>query len=158
MLIKKISAVSAAALLGWGLNLTPANAAPAYYHLRNNATLNCLDYRADYGPLPYATQCNEGGYQTWLMNDTIGQLDAMRQNAGSRLCLVARNGQAAMKPCSSSDPAALWSETYTGAGFQVMNNVTKTCLGEQPPDTNGIRHVNLTRCTGGASQQWILYR
>lgn len=155
--MKRVAAVGAAVVLGWGLNTTPAHAASAYYHLQNNATLNCLDYRADYGPLPYATGCNGGGYQTWLMNDAIGQLSAMRQNAGSRLCLVARGGQAAMKPCSSSDPAALWNVSFTGTSFQLINNVTNTCLGEQPPDSNGIRHVNLTRCTGGSSQQWTLY-
>lgn len=156
--MKRVAAVGAAVLVGWGLNPTPANAAPVYYHLQNKATLNCLDYRADYGPQPYATGCNQGGYQTWLMNDTIGQLSAMRQNAGSRLCLVARGGQATMKPCSSSDPAALWNAYFTSGGFQLINNVTKTCLGEQPEDIDHIRHVNLTRCTGGPSQQWTLLR
>ncbi|WP_405652884.1 hypothetical protein [Streptomyces sp. NBC_00019] len=62
-----------------------------------------------------------------------------------------------MKPCSSSDPAALWNVEFTGASFALRNNVTKTCLGEQPKDINDIRHVNLTRCTGGASQQWYVY-
>ncbi|MGW6145756.1 hypothetical protein, partial [Streptomyces sp. NPDC055140] len=87
------------------------------------ATLDCLDFRADYGP--YVTRCNEGAYQTWLMNDTIGQLSEMRQNVGDRLCLVVRNGQATMKPCSSSDPAALWNAYFTTAGFELINNVTK---------------------------------
>ncbi|MDQ0604861.1 hypothetical protein QF037_009206 [Streptomyces canus] len=36
-------------------------------------------------------------------------------------------------------------------------HLTKTCLGVQPKDINDIRHVNLTRCTGGASQQWYVY-
>jgi hypothetical protein len=71
--------------------------------------------------------------------------------------LVARNGQATMKPCSPSDPAALWNVHFTSASFALINNVTKTCLGEQPADINHIRHVNLTRCTGGPSQQWYVY-
>ncbi|MEU8794343.1 ricin-type beta-trefoil lectin domain protein [Streptomyces sp. NPDC048643] len=151
--MKKFAAVGAAVVLGWALGTAPANAAPAYYHLQNKATNDCLDFRADYGP--YATGCNEGPYQTWLMNDTIGRLSEMRQNAGSRLCLVARSGQATMKPCSSSDPAALWNAYFTTAGFQLINNVTKTCLGEGSGD---VRHVTLVRCTGGNSQQWTLYR
>ncbi|MGW7426052.1 RICIN domain-containing protein [Streptomyces sp. NPDC054813] len=151
--MKKIAAVGAAVALGWAVGTAPANAAPVYYHVQNVATDDCLDFRADYGP--YATGCNGGLYQTWLMNDTIGRLSEMRQNVGERLCLVARNGQATMKPCSSSDPAALWDAYFTTAGFELINNVTKTCLGE---GSGAVRHVTLVKCTGGNSQQWTLHR
>ncbi|MEU9151298.1 ricin-type beta-trefoil lectin domain protein [Streptomyces sp. NPDC048417] len=150
--MKKVAAVGAAVVLGWGLGTTPANASSSYWHLQNVATNECLDFRADYGP--YATGCNEGAYQTWLMNDAIGELSEMRQNVGARLCLVARNGQATMKPCSSSDPAALWDVYVTVAGFELINNVTKTCLGEGSGD---VHHVTLVKCTGGKSQQWRAY-
>ncbi|MFE7276457.1 ricin-type beta-trefoil lectin domain protein [Streptomyces sp. NPDC057623] len=150
--MKKVAAVGAAVVLGWALGTAPANASSSYWHLQNAATGHCLDYRADYGP--YATGCNEGAYQTWLMNDAIGELSALRQKAGDRLCLVARNGQATMKPCSSSDPAALWDVHATAAGLQLINNVTKTCLGE---GSGSIAHVTLVRCTGGDSQQWNAY-
>ncbi|MET8412329.1 hypothetical protein ABZV34_30210 [Streptomyces sp. NPDC005195] len=69
--------------------------------------------------------------------------------------MVARSGKATMKPCSSSDPAALWNAYFTTAGFELINNGTKTCLGEGSGDT---RHVTLVRCTDGNSQQWTLYR
>ncbi|MEV3854236.1 ricin-type beta-trefoil lectin domain protein [Streptomyces sp. NPDC050095] len=91
-------------MLAWGLSRTTANAASVYVHFKNRATGHCLDYRADYGPC--ATGCNGSGYQTWVVNNTAFELSAMRQNAGDRLCLVARNGQATMKPCSSSDADA----------------------------------------------------
>jgi hypothetical protein len=150
--MKRFAAVGAAVVLGWGLGTAPANASSGYWHLQNAATGDCLDYRADYGP--YATGCNEGAYQTWLMNNTIGELSELRQNAGDRLCLVARNGQATMKPCLSSDPAALWDVYPTVAGNELINNVTKTCLGE---GSGAIAHVTLVTCTGGNSQQWRAY-
>jgi len=149
--MKKVAAVSAAVVLGWGLGTTPANAASEYVHFRNVAMKECLDYRADYGP--YATGCNGGAYQTWLINKTAVQLSELRQNAGDRLCLVARNGLATMKPCSSSDPAALWVLAPTTAGFELINNVTDTCLGEGLGD---VHKVQLVKCTGGNSQQWQL--
>jgi hypothetical protein len=151
-LMKKVAAVGAAVVLGWGLSTAPANASSNYTHLQNAATLDCLDFRADYGP--YATTCNEGPYQTWLVNSAIGELSALRQNVGDRLCLVARNGQATMKPCSSSDPAALWKFYPTVAGNQLINNVTKTCLAA---GSGAISHVTLVKCTGGNSQQWNAY-
>lgn len=154
--MKKIAAVSAAVALGWGLSTAPASAASAYVHFQNKATGNCLDYRSDFGP--YATGCNEGGYQTWLINNTAFQLSELRQNVGDRLCMVARSGEAVMRPCLADDPAALWILTPTASGlFELTNNVTNTCLGEQPPDSSGVRHVKLTRCTGGNSQLWDLY-
>lgn len=149
--MKKVAAVSAAVLLGWGLSSTPANAASAYVHFQNVATGDCLDYRADYGP--YATGCNGGAYQTWLINNTAFELSELRQNAGDRLCMVARNGLATMKPCSSSDKAALWVLAPTTTGFELINNVTNTCLGE---GSGSPALVQLVRCTGGNSQQWQL--
>jgi hypothetical protein len=143
--------VSAAAVLAWGLGTTTADAASIYVHWKNKATGRCLDYRADYGP--YTTDCNESGYQTWLINKETFQLSALRQNAGDRLCLVARNGAATMRPCLSSDPAALWVLGPTTVGFQLRNNVTDTCLGEG----QDAKHlVKLVPCTGGNSQQWEL--
>jgi hypothetical protein len=153
-LLKKVAAVSAAIALGWGLGTTPASASSIYVHFKNAATGNCLDYRSDYGP--YATGCNGGGYQTWLINNTAFELSELRQNVGDRLCMVARSGEAVMRPCLASDAAALWVLAPTTVGFELMNNVTKTCLGEQPPDANGVRHVKLTRCTGGNSQLWAI--
>ncbi|MES4892435.1 ricin-type beta-trefoil lectin domain protein [Streptomyces sp. NPDC096012] len=150
--MKKVAAVGAAVVLGWGLGAVPANASSGYWHLRNRATGDCLDFRADYGP--YATGCNEGAYQTWLMNDAIGQLSELRQKAGDRLCLVARDGQAVMRACSSGDPAALWDVKVSAAGLRFVNNVTGTCLGEGSGD---VRHVTLVTCTGGDSQQWNAY-
>lgn len=125
-------------------------------HFRNVATHHCLDYRSDYGP--YATKCNEGAYQTWLINNTAFQLSELRQNVGDRLCMVARNGEAKMRPCVAGDKAALWALAPTTEGFELQNSVSGTCLGEQPPDKDDVRHVKLTRCTGGNSQLWEMYR
>ncbi|WP_329127108.1 RICIN domain-containing protein [Streptomyces sp. NBC_01465] len=148
-MLKRAAAVGAAAVLAWGLGTTDANATSIYVHFKNKLTGRCLDYRADYGV--YATDCNQGGYQTWLVNEASFQLSAMRQNAGDRLCLVARNGAATMKPCLADDPAALWIISPTTVGFQLVNNVTDTCLGEG----NTAKHlVKLVPCSGGSSQQW----
>ncbi|MET7912534.1 RICIN domain-containing protein [Streptomyces avermitilis] len=142
--------MSGAAVLACGLSTTSADAASEYVHFKNVATGRCLDYRADYGP--YATDCNGGGYQTWLVNSAAFELSAMRQNAGDRLCLVARNGVATMKPCLSTDPAALWFFGPTAAGFELINHVTGTCLGEGAT----ARHaVKLVACSGGNSQLWV---
>ncbi|MFI6875407.1 RICIN domain-containing protein [Streptomyces sp. NPDC050400] len=148
-MLKRVVAVSAAAVLAWGLSTTTANAASIYVHFKNKATGHCLDYRADYGV--YATDCNNSGYQTWLINATTFELSAMRQNAGDRLCLVARNGAATMKPCLASDPAALWVLAPTTVGFELINNVTDTCLGE---GADAKHLVKLVTCSGGNSQQW----
>ncbi|MFD9405755.1 ricin-type beta-trefoil lectin domain protein [Streptomyces sp. NPDC059989] len=153
-MLKKVAAMGAATALCWGLGTSPANATSSYRHLENMALRGeCLDFRADYGP--YTTDCNQGAYQTWLMATFIETPTALRQNASSRLCLVARNGQPTMKPCSASDPAALWTVHDTdAAGYQVINNVTKTCL---VAGSGEIHHVTLGTCNDGPSRQWLVY-
>jgi hypothetical protein len=150
MFLKKLAAVVAAGVLTLGLSSTPANAVVLELHLQNAATYECLDYRADYGP--YATGCNESAYQTWIIN--VGSMPTAMRQVATRLCLVARNGQATMKQCLADDPAALWTTVSTAAGYQLVNNVTGTCLGE---GSGSIHHVSLVACTGGNSQQWSLY-
>ncbi|WP_433452500.1 RICIN domain-containing protein [Streptomyces sp. CA-142005] len=146
-MMKRIAAVTAAVALSWGLSTTSASATSQYVHFQNLATGHCLDYAADKGV--YATGCNGGGYQTWLINSQTFQLTELRQNAGDRLCLVARNGAATMRQCLSDDKAALWVMAPTRSGFELINNVTDTCLGEGPTG-----RVQLVTCTGGNSQLW----
>lgn len=143
--------MGAAVIMAWGLGATPANSTTLVTHeWINVATGNCLDFRSDYGPGPYATDCNRGVYQAWAFSLDV-RPTAMRQG-GTGLCLVARNGQAVMKGCLADDPAALWHLNSTAAGFQLVNNVTRTCLGE---GSGSIHFVRLVSCTGGNSQQWV---
>ncbi len=117
----------------------------------------CLDFRADPEYGVYTTGCNEGAYQTWTMATLPETATAMRQNAGSRLCLVARSGQPTMKPCLAGDQAALWTVHDLGpstTGYQIINKATGTCL---IAGSGAIHHVSLGACAGGGSRQWIVY-
>ncbi|MET9686326.1 RICIN domain-containing protein [Streptomyces coeruleorubidus] len=149
-MLKRIAAVGAAAALVWGLGTAPASARSDYFASKNIATGRCLDYRSDYGI--YATGCNGGAYQAWLMDETAS-LSKVQQKA-TGLCLVARNGQAVMRTCVDGDPAAVWQLKETSVGTLMVNNVTKTCLAE---GSDSYHHVNLSSCTGGSSQQWLIY-
>lgn len=156
-MLKKVAAIGAAAALCWGLGTAPAQAAGMAYQHVGSAAYNledCLDYRADYGP--YTTGCNGGAYQTWLMVDALETLTEIRQNVGDKLCLVARNGQPTMRQCLANDPAALWTvhSIDARAGFQLINNATKTCL---VAGSGTIRHVHLDTCDGGLSRLWVPY-
>ncbi|GHE99170.1 hypothetical protein GCM10014715_64230 [Streptomyces spiralis] len=66
------------------------------------------------------------------------------------LCLTARNGLLAMKPCLADDPAAYWRVTKDNwLVAQIKNSVTGTCLAR-----NKFNRVQLSVCTGGDSQRW----
>jgi hypothetical protein len=109
-------------------------------------TNQCLDYRADFGP--YVTDCNKGAYQTWYWDYSI-TYTALRQKA-TGLCLTARNGLIAMKPCLADDEAAYWSvQGDSISGRLIKNSVTNTCLARNTSD-----RVRLSTCTGGPSQRW----
>ncbi|MGA5194509.1 RICIN domain-containing protein [Streptomyces exfoliatus] len=147
-MLKKLAVIGAAAGMMIGLNAPPASAAGARGMFEAMpSTWKCLDYRADYGP--YVTTCNGGSYQTWDWADDYGVWTSVRQEA-TGLCLTARNGLIAMKPCLGGDLAAFWSidnDYYLGA--LIKNTVTKTCLARNTAD-----RVQLSTCTGGPSQRW----
>ncbi|WP_406373733.1 RICIN domain-containing protein [Streptomyces sp. NBC_01550] len=158
-MLMNVAAIGAAAALCWGLGTAPAQATTTsmtYRTLENYADLDeCLDYRADPEYGVYTTRCNGGAYQSWLMATLIETPTELRQNAASRLCLVARNGLPTMRECSASDPAAVWIVHDIGAsGYQVINNVTKTCLVAGSGD---IHHVSLGTCGSGHSRQWFVH-
>lgn len=146
-MLKKLAVIGAAAGMMIGLNAPPASAAAARGMFEAMpSTWKCLDYRADYGP--YVTTCNWGAYQTWYWDDEL-TYTALRQKA-TGLCLTARNGLIAMKPCLADDLAAYWSVDYdVDLGALVKNSVTKTCLARNTAD-----RVQLSTCTGGPSQRW----
>ncbi|MFF1324121.1 ricin-type beta-trefoil lectin domain protein [Streptomyces chartreusis] len=155
-MLKRIAAIGAAVALCCGLGTPPAQAGMDYQHVYSAAYNldECLDYRADYGP--YTTGCNGGAYQTWLMTTQLETLTEIRQNVGDRLCLVARNGKPTMRQCLADDPAALWTVHNIGAraGYQVINNATKTCL---VAGSGTIHRVTLNTCEGGLSRLWVNY-
>ncbi|MFD5417566.1 ricin-type beta-trefoil lectin domain protein [Streptomyces sp. NPDC127069] len=156
-MLKKIAAMGAAGLLSWGLNSAPASAEATsmeYVHIESVADVGeCLDYRFDWGP--YTTTCNEGAYQTWLMSPYAETETELRQNAGARLCLVARNGVPVMRDCIAGDQAALWTlHDGGGAGWQLVNKATKTCLVAGSDDHH---RVGMNTCSTGGSRSWILY-
>ncbi|MFJ6121650.1 RICIN domain-containing protein [Streptomyces sp. NPDC092129] len=157
-MLKKTAALGAATLLCWALGTAQASATSSYRHLRNvGAVGECLDFRADPEYGVYTTGCNEGAYQTWTMATLPETATALRQNAGSRLCLVARSGQPTMKPCLAGDQAALWTVHDLGpstTGYQIINKATGTCL---IAGSGAIHHVSLGACAGGGSRQWIVY-
>lgn len=143
---KKLAVLVAAAGMMTGLNAPPASAAAARSAFEAMpSTSKCLDYRADFGP--YVTGCNWGGYQTWYWDDGISYT-ALRQKA-TGLCLTARNGLIAMKPCLADDSAAYWSVDVDLEGALIKNSVTHTCLARNTND-----RVQLSTCTGGPSQRW----
>ncbi|WP_326567619.1 ricin-type beta-trefoil lectin domain protein [Amycolatopsis rhabdoformis] len=147
---RKLAAVGSAALLMLGLGAVPAHAA-VYVSWENKGTGECLDYRSDYGP--YATTCNRGPYQAWVA--TLGTAPTALRQQSTRLCLVARSGQPVMRDCLASDPAALWRMVAVPSGYyQLRNNVTGTCLTEQPGRTH---YVTLSGCGLGAPQEWDPY-
>lgn len=152
MLPTKLASVCAAVVLVLGLGITPAQAS-GNARLYNLATNECLDFRADPEYGVYTTGCNGSLYQTWYLTEGIPPT-AMRQ-ASTRLCLVARNGQDAMKECMAIDRAALWVIEYhpNDATISLINNVTGTCLGA---GSGPIHQVSLAACSGGASQRWDL--
>ncbi|MEV0074331.1 MULTISPECIES: ricin-type beta-trefoil lectin domain protein [unclassified Amycolatopsis] len=147
---RKLAVVGSAAVLTLGLGTIPAHAA-VYVSWENDGTGECLDYRSDYGP--YATTCNRGTYQAWLA--TLGTAPTAMRQESTRLCLVARSGQPVMRDCLASDPAALWRMVAVASGYyRLQNNVTGTCLTEQP---GNIHHVTLSGCGLGAAQSWDPY-
>lgn len=153
-MLKKTAVLGAAVAVSWALGTAPANAATAsmtYRHLESYAdTGECLDYRADYGP--YTTGCNQGPYQTWLMATDPETAGELRQDAGDRLCLVARNGIPVMRTCLAGDQAALWTlHSVVGLGYQLVNKATGTCL---VAGSGAIHHVSLGVCSTGGSRQW----
>jgi len=147
---RKLAAVGSAAVLMLGLGTAPAHAA-VYVSWENKGTGECLDYRSDYGP--YATTCNRGTYQAWIA--TLGTAPTALRQQSTRLCLVARSGQPVMRDCLASDPAALWRMVAVASGYyQLKNNVTGTCLTEQPGRTH---YVTLSGCGLGSPQEWDPY-
>ncbi|MET7996786.1 RICIN domain-containing protein [Amycolatopsis sp. NPDC005232] len=147
MIVKKLAAVCAAAVLALGLSAAPASATAVEWTWRNQATDHCLDFRADVGP--YATDCNNGNYQLWIM--TPGDDPTAMRQVATRLCLTVRNTVLTMKPCLAADQAALWRPVpTTGPFYQLVSYVNPlNCVGEGPD-----RRVKLVTCTGGPSQQW----
>ncbi|MFB8273514.1 RICIN domain-containing protein [Streptomyces sp. NPDC055955] len=148
MLWRRLATLGAVIGLAVGLGSTPASAAPGISTFENKAApaRNCLDFRADYGP--YVFGCNFTSYQKWYWNDEF-EYTALRQKA-TGLCLVSRNGQATMKPCSAADDAALWTITPNEVdGATIKNAVSHKCLARMAND-----RVNTTTCTGGKSQRW----
>jgi hypothetical protein len=148
-----MAVIVAAAGMAIGLTtVTPANAAAARtaFAAMPEKLDKCLDYRADTGP--YITKCNFGDYQAWYWDDGIAYT-ALHQKA-TGLCLTARNGLLAMKPCLANDAAAFWRVQQGVDGVSVIkNSVTGTCLARNLSDL-----VQLSTCTGGDSQQWeIVY-
>ncbi|WP_030186681.1 RICIN domain-containing protein [Streptomyces sp. NRRL S-813] len=139
--------IVAAVSMAIGLNVPSANAAATRSAFQATPyTAGCLDYNADYGP--YVIQCNWGDYQTWYNDDALAYT-ALRQKA-TGLCLTARNGLLAMKPCLADDPAAYWRVTKDNwLVAQIKNSVTGTCLAR-----NKFNRVQLSVCTGGDSQRW----
>lgn len=146
---KKLAVIVAAAGMMMGLNAPPASAAAARSAFEGMPnTYKCLDYRADVGP--YVTDCNFGGYQTWYWDDGRNYT-ALRQKA-TGLCLTARNGLIAMKPCLADDAAAYWSVQVGAEGALIKNSATQTCLAR-----NTLDRVQLSTCTGGTSQRWAVW-
>lgn len=130
-----------------GLNVPSASAEATRTAFEGMPYTNkCLDYRADFGP--YVTDCNYGGYQTWYWDYSI-TYTALRQKA-TGLCLTARSGLIAMKPCLADDEAAYWSvQGDSLLGYLIKNSVTRTCVARNTSD-----RVHLSTCTGGPSQRW----
>ncbi|MDQ0605496.1 hypothetical protein QF037_009929 [Streptomyces canus] len=145
MLWKKMAVIAATVGIAIGLNVPSASAVSVRTVFKGMPDTNkCLDYRADFGP--YVTGCNYGGYQTWYW-DTGTAFTALRQK-GTGLCLTARNGLIAMKPCSADDTAAYW-KMEGDSSLMIKNVVTLTCVAR-----NTLDRVQLSTCTGGPSQRW----
>lgn len=148
MVWKRLAVIVAAVGMMVGLNVPSANAAPARSMFEGMpSTWKCLDFRADPGFGVYVTGCNWGGYQTWYWDDGL-DYTALRQKA-TGLCLTARSGLIAMKPCLADDRAAYWSVQVDAEGALIKNSVTHTCVARNTSD-----RVQLSTCTGGPSQRW----
>jgi Ricin-type beta-trefoil lectin domain len=150
MVWQRLAVIAAAVGMAIGLNITPANAAAARSAFEGmKDTRKCLDYRADYGP--YVLGCNWGDYQTWYWDDS-NAYTALR-NKATGVCLTARNGLLAAKPCLADDAAAYWRVTKNDVSVaQIKNSVTGTCLAR-----NNLDRAQLSDCTGGDSQQWRIW-
>jgi hypothetical protein len=150
--LRRLATIGAVVGLAMGLTSTSASAVPQRTKFANDASpaYHCLDFRADYGP--YVYECNNSTYQQWYWNDEF-EYKALRQKA-TGLCLVSRNGEATMKPCSAADDAALWlfDDSHTSAGTTIRNAVSNKCLARMAND-----RVNTTTCTGGPSQRWHIW-
>jgi hypothetical protein len=153
MLLRRLATIGAVVGLAMGLASTSASAVPQSTRFENDAdpAWTCLDFRADYGP--YVYDCNNSTYQQWYWTDDF-EYTALRQHA-TGLCLVSRDGQATMKPCSAADDAALWifdGGLNASAGVMIRNAVSNKCLARMTND-----RVNTTTCTGGPSQRWHIW-
>lgn len=150
MLWKKMAVIVATVGIAVGLNVPSASAVAVRTVFEGMPdTDKCLDYRADFGP--YVTGCNYGGYQTWYWDNATAST-ALRQK-GTGLCLTARNGLIAMKPCLADDAAAYWYVAMEGgSGLMMKNVVTQTCVAR-----NTLDRVQLSTCTGGPSQRWAAW-